>query len=425
MRRRFLLTASAALVFAGVATTVVVSPSAGATASSRMGPPVTVGTDGNEPLVKVAPDGTLYISALEYLYVSRDQGRTWFRSPGTIYSDPESGGQGVNLNTDSSVAVDPGGRLYFTFDYPYAGVTAVCTSDDRAQHFTCDEKTVPGGTDRMWIAAPTTHQAYLVTNEGLYQTLFFTSSDRGASWTPAGTVTSTLDPNTGELVSSPDGTHLYQAYIDNSTNLTATDDELSGPLAMHVWDPAGGVPQDLPIPLPGGAALPSLAVTPNGTIYVASEGVSGTDATGNPTGKDVRVARSTDGGKTWAVLPALPGTSSGTAAFTAIAAADDGHIGVLYYQTTAGGRADAVNGTWNVMWAETKGAAAARPSWNVRTIETNVHHGAMCTTAGCTGANRYSGDFIDAEFDSLGRPYLTWNRDTTGKVEVRFAGPRR
>jgi len=180
--RRTVLTILLAAATASTAVTAALTGSvAHASSRSRLGSPVTVGVDGNEPLIKVAPDGTLYISALEFLYVSADGGRSWFRSPGTIYSNTEYEGQGVNFNTDSSIDVDSNGRLYFTFDYPYAGVTAVCTSDDHAQHFSCDPKTVPGGTDRMWLAAPSTKRAYLVTNEGLYQTLLFTSSDRGAS----------------------------------------------------------------------------------------------------------------------------------------------------------------------------------------------------------------------------------------------------
>src|SRR5947209_18100625 len=82
--------------------------------------PVTVGADGNEPLVVSSPDGTLYISALQHLYRSTNRGLTWTELPGPIYA-----GQ-INLNSDSSLAVDPGNRLYFTFDYPYAGTTAVC-----------------------------------------------------------------------------------------------------------------------------------------------------------------------------------------------------------------------------------------------------------------------------------------------------------
>src|SRR5437899_2706991 len=87
--------------------------------------PVTVGADGNEPLLAAAPDGTLYISALQHIYSSTDSGATWTELLGPIYASS------INLNSDSSISVDPGNRLYFTFDYPYAGTTAICTSDDR------------------------------------------------------------------------------------------------------------------------------------------------------------------------------------------------------------------------------------------------------------------------------------------------------
>src|SRR5438477_4019697 len=110
--------------------------------------PVSVGTAGNEPVIAAAPDGTLYISALQHFYRSTDGGGTWTNPPGP----PETQ---VNLNTDSSLAVDPNNRVYFTFDYPYAGTTAVCTSDDKGDTWACDPAVVPGGTDRMWVVAPT------------------------------------------------------------------------------------------------------------------------------------------------------------------------------------------------------------------------------------------------------------------------------
>ncbi len=87
--------------------------------------PVSVGTVGDEPIVTAAPDGTLYISALQHMYLSTDGGGTW----SAIVGPPE--GEQLNLNSDSSISVNPGNRLYFTFDYPYAGTTAVCTTDDR------------------------------------------------------------------------------------------------------------------------------------------------------------------------------------------------------------------------------------------------------------------------------------------------------
>src|SRR5438105_9551758 len=181
MRARLVLTALALTAIGAVA--LQFTAGRGGAAVGAAAAPVAVGVDGNEPIVKVAPDGTLYISALEYLYLSRDSGRTWFKAQPTIYNGPCCD-QGVNLNTDSSIDVDPAGRLYMTFDWPYAGATAVCLSDDQAQHFNCNNHVLPGGTDRMWLVAPTSSTSYLTTNEGLYHTLFFQSSDRGADYTP-------------------------------------------------------------------------------------------------------------------------------------------------------------------------------------------------------------------------------------------------
>ncbi|MCA1824965.1 MAG: hypothetical protein LC640_12040, partial [Frankia sp.] len=76
--------------------------------------PVTVGTLGNEPLVAVAPDGTVYVAALQFLYRSTDHGKTWAQLELPVFSGV------TEYKTDSSIAVDPGGQLYYTFDYPYA-----------------------------------------------------------------------------------------------------------------------------------------------------------------------------------------------------------------------------------------------------------------------------------------------------------------
>lgn len=427
-RTRRVLSTCLAVAFAlGAAAPALAAAATAGSSSAEVGPAVDVGVDGNEPIIKVAPDGTLYISALEFLYVSRDGGRTWFKSPGTIYNNPANQQQGVNLNTDSTISLDPTGRLYFAFDYPYAGTTAVCTSSDFAQHFSCDQTAVPGGTDRMWIATPDAGHAFLTDNEGLYQTILWTSADQGASWSPNGSTTDVLEPDVGALTPSPDGTVLYQPYVSNASNESATDNELSGPMMLHVWSTSASAPAtstDLPVGnLQAGAALPSAAVTPDGTLYVVSEGVSGTDSSGNPTGKDVQVARSADGGKHWTVLPVLPGTATGTAAFTAVAAGADGTIGVLYYYTPVGGRADAVNGTWDVRWAVTHDAEDPNPTWTTQIVDTNVHTGAMCTTAGCTGTNRFAGDFISAAFDAAGGAHLTWVKELPDtSTVVRYAG---
>jgi len=395
--------------------------------SSTIGTPVTVGAHGNEPIVKIAPDGTLYISALEYLYYSTNNGATWKASPGTIYNNPAGGG-GVNLNTDSSIDIDQLNRLYFTFDYPYAGFTSVCVSDDHAQTFSCNPTTLPGGTDRMWIVAPSTTAAYLVSNEGAEQTLFFKSTDRGANWTAEGTTGAAFNSDTGPLLPSPLSGLIFQPYVNNASNATATTNLNSGPLAFHVFNPATTNPAlsgEITTPLTAPNALPSAGFTPNGTLYLVSEEPRN-DSHGNLAGYQLTIARSTDQGAHWTVLPPIPGTSSGTQSFSAIATGADGHVGVLYYRTPGGGDPTLdTSATWDAAWAESLNAGAATPSWTVQTIDPGVHTGAICSTAGCTGDNRYSGDFISAQFDAAGLPHLTWVKDldTSGtNTLVRYAG---
>ncbi|MHB8718534.1 MAG: hypothetical protein ACYDAC_06545 [Candidatus Dormibacteria bacterium] len=413
------------IVVAAGALAVAATPSSHAAAAATVSPlaqPVTVGVGGNEPIVKRAPDGTLYISALEYLYVSTDAGATWHRSPGNALLNPQSQG-GVNLNTDSSIDVDPGNRLYLTFDTPYAGTTTTCYSDDRAQTLTCNPTTLPGGTDRMWLTAPSKSVSYLTSNEGLYHTLFFSSTDRGATYVVQKSTDSALNPNDGPPILDPTSSLVFQPFVNNASNVSALDEELSGPVQMHVWDPTSPVPApaaELNTPLQAGAALTDAAFTPDGTLYVVSEDpIYAADGT-TVVGKDVQVIRSSDRGVTWTKLPPIPGTTTGTAAFTWVAAGSNGHIGVIYYQTSVGGRADAVNGSWDAKWAETTDATDPTPSWTVRTLDTGVHTGAICTTAGCTGTNRFAGDFITATFDSADQPQLTWMRENKGTAEIRF-----
>src|SRR4051794_3873419 len=113
MRRHLLLLALPCLAAAMVAPALAAPSSA---AGVRM---TTVGTVGNEPLTAVAPDGPVYVAALQYLYRSTDKGAHWKALPLPVNSGV------TEYKSDSSIAVDPGGRLYYTFDYPYAGITAV------------------------------------------------------------------------------------------------------------------------------------------------------------------------------------------------------------------------------------------------------------------------------------------------------------
>ena len=387
---------------------------AASTPPSGLTAPVTVGALGNEPLVRAAPDGTLYISALQHLYVSTDHGATWQASPGTVYS-----GQ-LNVASDSSIQVDEKGRLYYTFDYPYAGNTAVCTSTDKAQTFSCNPAVLPGGTDRMWVAVKDSTTSYVVTNEGLYQTVFGESTDSGATYLPKQTAGTLIDPTDGPLLVSPRTGKVVQPIIDNASNQSATTNFESGTALLRVYDPAATAPVAMethPIPLTAGGALPGAAYGKDGTLYVTSEKAVRQGTTISKV--VVQVARSTDDGATWTLLPPVP--LSGTSTFVALGAGKAGHVGVVFYHSTTASDPGAAPATtvWDAVYAESTNATSAAPTWTVTTVEKDVHRSVICATAGCMGSGRFAGDFLDTSFDSNDVPLITYQRDRP-KTEVRF-----
>lgn len=358
--------------------------------------PVTVGVHGNEPLIATAPDGTLYISALQHIYSSTDSGTTWTELLGPIYASI------INLNSDSSISVDPGNRLYFTFDYPYAGTTAVCTSDDRGITWNCNPAVVPGGTDRMWTLAPTLTDDYETTNEGLYETAFLHSTDRGSTWTATSIGAGLLEPQTGPLLQVSGSSNVLQI-----TKIFGTLPQEVPELKLYVYAPnsTGSIiaaVRSTGLQLP--VALPSAALSKTGELWVASEEP-------NPAGGvQVVLARSTNEGVTWSKLAPIPGTTTGTATFTWVAAGSPGHVGVIYYYTPDNGSdtSTMTTSTWATMWAESFNADSPTPTWTVSVIEPNVHTGAICAASSCSGDNRFAGDFINSVIDANDVAHLTW-----------------
>lgn len=414
-------------LLAAVLVVSVTAISTSAAPPSRLRPAVTVGAHGNEPLVRAAADGTLYVSALQHLYVSRDGGKHWTESTGSPYSTT------LNENSDSSIQTDAKGRLYMTFDWPYAGATAVCTSNDRATTMNCNPAVVPGGTDRMWIAVKDPTTSYLVTNEGLYQTVFEVSTDGGMTYVPRQTTAATVaDPTDGPLLVSPKTGAVVQPIIDNLTNQTATDNFESGTGVLRVFDPSvTAVPANVtkyPIPLTAGGALPGAAYGRDGTLYVTAEkAILGNG--GHIVGVGVQVARSRDDGKTWTVLPMIPGTTNGTSTFVALGAGKAGHIGLVFYRAKVAGNPGTVPASthWDAVYAESTDALSAHPHWTMTTVDKDAHVGVICATAGCMGNGRFAGDFLDVSFDTKDRPQIVWMRNypaTSDNTEIRYTTVR-
>jgi hypothetical protein len=171
-------------------------------------------------------------------------------------------------------------------------------------------------------------------------------------------------------------------------------------------------------------ALPSAALGRDGQLWVATEELNSAG------GKQVVLARSTNAGVTWSKLAPIPGTTSGTAIFTWVAAGGPHHVGVIYYYTPDNGDPGTLtNSRWSVMWAESFNADAAVPTWTVTSVENNIHTGAICVAADCTGDNRFAGDFINALIDTNDVAHLTWmiedmaTQDTTIRYERIKSSP--
>jgi hypothetical protein len=191
-------------------------------------------------------------------------------------------------------------------------------------------------------------------------------------------------------------------------------------LKVYVYHPGatGSIISDirstgLPLPL----ALPSAAYGRDGQLWVSSEELN---AAG---GKQVVLARSTNDGVTWSKLAPIPGTTSGTAIFSWVAAGGPHHVGVLYYYTADNGDPGALtNSTWSVMWAESFNADSPTPTWAVTNVESAIHTGAICVAASCSGDNRFAGDFISSLIDANDVAHLTWMKEdmSTRATTIRY-----
>lgn len=173
-----------------------------------------------------------------------------------------------------------------------------------------------------------------------------------------------------------------------------------------------------PTGVPSGAALPGSAMGRDGSYFVVGEGAN---AAG---GREVVIGRTTDQGASFSILPPIPQTATGTAAFSAIAAGASGHVGVLYYYTTDSGDPGALtNSTWSVVYAETYNALSASPAWKTVILDTNAHTGPICAALSCSGTNRFAGDFISGYVDAGDNADLSWVKQDANatSTRVRFA----
>ncbi|MFA5860239.1 MAG: hypothetical protein WDA16_00950 [Candidatus Thermoplasmatota archaeon] len=373
----------AALILSGCITPSVNDQSSSLPASVPpfLGNVVKVGEDGNEPVVRVAPDGTIYVAALQYLYVSRDNG--------TTFTPTDFKGALPMYASDSALAVAPDSHAYIAFDWPYAGQTAVCNSKDDGKTWACNNVAVPGATDRMWLVAPTEKDVYLITGQTLDRPTFAVSHDAGASFT----ITS-FDAQDQSQGSDLSWDPVQKLVVEAAASS-------SGPgWGVRSWKPDGTFVGFAPMDI--ASTDPTIAVDAAGTWWAIACMDKTTDC-------KLAAAKSTDAGKTWRLTP-MP-TSAKLHLLPFIAAGGAGRVAMGWYEANGANADDAAN-EWRVSVTQTSDGA----SWTTTLLTKDpVHKGAMCASMTCLGENRFAGDFLGLAFGPDSALHVTWMHQTGSK----------
>jgi hypothetical protein len=315
-----------------------------------------------EPAIAVDPSdpGTLVTtwqqdvggasSRSDLIASSRDGGRSWHTT--AIPRLTTCTGGSADFASDPWLSIGVDGTVYFSgtsgtaTSQPRPVAVVASTSRDHGNTWqvpTTIAPAEPGNDSDSVTASPTrAGRAYLVWAnwDHTYQLpmtgalRFSRTTDHGSSWSAPVLVhqpTPTSIDFSGHIVVLGDGTLLtVWAHFDLAQGLgtlmaSRSRDEgrtwqpaveiASQPVAMFT-DPETG--QELPQP-----GFPSVALSPDGTVYVASESSS------SPSSGAVSVSRSPDGGRTWSTSK-LPGVTA-FAFEPAIAVDSHGRVGLLWY----------------------------------------------------------------------------------------------
>ena len=422
-----------------------------------------VGTDGGEPSIATAPDGTLYISypggkGMNF-FRSPDDGKTWKAG---AFADANSGDTTVNVDRSGAVyqANLNGtfqGDVYKSLDggrHWTKGVTA--TSSPLANVYGPSATDSPFLMDREWTDAyippgKTTNQArvYIGYHDFGPSIIWVNvSKDGGKTFSQQQSVLSdpmaqansfcnTIPGGLKVVQSGPHAGRVYVAWLAGSvatnvpTGCNITQLDTFGQVWTAWSDDEGATWTDQLVYDAGfghdaSAIFADLALDNAGNPYVAWTMNSGdlphTGAKGDQW--NIYVSASFNGGRAW-TKPYTVTTDTGTHFFPAVAAGDPGHVVLAYISTPSVipqlpyGKpfpGEDANAKWFVYLSRSLNLLTGSPSWTQERLTPNAIHtgdvctlGIFCTPGQLIGVqNRDLLDFIDVVMDPSGMVHVAY-----------------
>lgn len=361
---------------------------------------ILTGHDGGEPNVGVSAKGSVFVTAGDAVLRSRDLGATWEKV--YDYGLAEYGAPVDPVrNSDPMLWIDPVTDIVYDDPmFPTLACSSLVISEDDGdswlpRHGVCHPPPMdhqrlgsglpgPNAPPLAGLAHPTVlYQCY----NQIVNTVCASSFDGGLDWAYHTVVANSerdgCAGTNGSPRAGPDGTVAIALWCDAPPMAAFSEDN------GLTWRLS-----DLPDVDGAGWGDPSVAWTPDGTVYVSySDGDYGQ-----------YLARSTDKGVTWEGPWPLVPTDFGAAVFGAITVGSDGRLGAVTIATRdpVDDPSDAPDATrWHVFITTSDDADAAQPTFVTRQVTPDtdpVQIGCVWTRGFTVPGSpcRNMADFIDA-----------------------------
>lgn len=370
-----------------------------------------LGRGAGEPNIAVAPDGTVYVSAVNDIYRSDDGGSTFELAKG-----------GLDGGGDGDITVTPDGAVHWLGLFAQDAPIPYYRSTDKGNSWTDPvDLSNETGSDREWIDAredsPVLYTAWRDSDDnGIVA--FRSSFDGGQTWNERVAISS--DAVGGPIVHGPMNGSVYQAQAtfesatgagDASIQLARSHDHGATWETVPVLTPTQSVQFGL-VGFPF-SIFPVVSVDSNGTLYVVYSVDQGMVPNApKPVARfGVYMQTSRDEGTTW-TEPLLLSDPSHAAIMPWIAAGAPGRVAVIWYENTYGVPNDFLPDLWNVKMLEMIGADGDAPQSQLATLTDAPNHiGSICTSGlGCllTGGDRSLLDFMEVVIMPNGQPIATF-----------------